>query len=142
MSRTQVLLTKIIKLCSEIRDIKDSQNKYHLCDKGDTRDNKTNLSKISDIRHNHNLVSLDTCAYHDQHGDDSSRNIPNSPSHPACRKGTALPCELLPSHTQSSPTPPEEGVPHMSPLLSSSLEEDTSSSVGALSEDALSAGEG
>ena len=30
----------------------------------------------------------------------------------------------------------------MSPLLSLSLEEDTSSSVGALSEDAVSAGEG
>ena len=142
MSRTQVLLTKIVKLCSEIRDIKNSQNKYHLCDKGNTRNNETNLSKISDTRRSHNPVSLDTCVYHDQHDDDSSHNTPSFPLHPACRKGTALPCELLPSHTRSSPAPPEGGVPHTSPLLSSSLEEDTSSSVGASSEDALSAGEG
>ena len=93
LSRTQVLLTKIVKLCSEIHDIKNSQNKYYLCDKGNTRNNKTNLSKISDIHRNHNLVSLDTCVYHDQHGDDSSHSTPSSPSHPACRKGTALPCE-------------------------------------------------
>ena len=142
MSRTQVLLAKIVKLCSEIRDIKNSQNKYYLCDKGNTRNNKTNLSKISDIHRSHNPVSLDTCVYHDQHDDDSSRSRPSSPSHPACRKGTALPCELLPSHTRSSPAPPEGGVPHTSPPLSSSLEEDTSSSVETSSEDALSAGEG
>ena len=142
VSQTQVLLTKIVKLCSEIRDMKNSQNKYHLCDKGNTRENTTNLSKISDTRRSHNPVSLDTCVYHDQHGDDSSHSTPNSPSHPACRKGTALPCEPLPSHTRSSPAPPEGGVPHKSPPLSSSLEEDTSSSVGASSEDALSAGEG
>ena len=142
MSRTQVLLTKIVKLCSEIHDIKDSQNKYHLCDKRKARNNKTNLSKISDIHRSHNPVSLDTYVYHDQHDDDSSRSTPSSPSHPVCRKGTALLCEPLPSHTRSSPAPPEGGVPHMSPLLSSSLEEDTSSSVGASSEDALSAGEG
>ena len=142
MSRTQVLLTKIVKLCSEIRKIKDSQNKYHSCDKGNTMDNTTSLSKTNNICRNHNPVSLDTCVSHDQHGDNSSHNIPSSPSHPVCRKGTALPCEPLPSHTQSSPTPPEGGVPHTSPLLSSSFEEDTSSSVGALSKDALSAGEG
>ena len=142
LSRTQVLLTKIVKLCSEIRDIKNSQNKYHLCDKGNTKNNKTNLSKISDIHCSHNPVSLGTCAYHDQHGDDSSRSIPNFLSHPMCRKGTALPCEPLPSHTQSSPTPHEGGVPHIFSPLSSSLEEDTSSSVGASSEDVLSAGEG
>ena len=142
LSRTQVLLTKIVKLCLEIRDIKHSQNKYNLCGKGNTRNKETNLSKISDTHRNHNPVSLDICVYHDQHDDDSSHNIPSSPSHPACRKGTALPCEPLPSHTQSSPVPLEGGVPHMSPQLSSSLEEDTSSSVGASSEDALSAGEG
>ena len=99
MSQTQVLLTKIVKLCSEIHDIEDFQNKNHIFDKGDTRNNKTNLSKISDIRCSHNPVSLDTCAYHDQHGDDSSHSTPSSPSHPACRKGTALLCEPLPSHT-------------------------------------------
>ena len=142
VSRTQVLLTKIVKLCSEIRDIKNSQNKYHSGGKGNTRNNTTNLSKISDIHRSHNPVSLDTCVSHDQHGDGSSHNTPNSPSRPVCRKDTALPCEPLPSHTRSSPTPPEGGVPHMSPLLSSSLEEDTSSSVGASSEDVLSAGEG
>ena len=142
LSRTQVLLTKIIKLCSEIRNIKNSQNKYYFNNKRNARDNTTNLSKISDTRCSHNPVSLDTCAYHDQHDDDSSRSTPSFPSHPACRKGTALPCEPLPSHTQSSPAPPEGGVPHMSPPLSSSLEEDTSSSVGASSEDALFAGEG
>ena len=79
VSRTQVLLTKIVKLCSEIRDIKNSQNKYHLCDKRNTRNNKTNLSKISDIHRSHNPVSLDTCVYHDQHGDNSSHNTPSSP---------------------------------------------------------------
>ena len=142
LSRTQVLLTKIVKLCSEIRDIKNSQNKYHLYDKRNTRNNKTDLSKISDIHRSHNPVSLDTYAYHDQHGDGSSHSTPNSPSHPACKKDTTLPCEPLLSHTQSSPIPPEGGVPHMSPPLSSLLEEDTSSSIGASSEDALSAGEG
>ena len=99
MSQTQVLPTKIVKLCSEICNIKDSQNKYHLRDKENTRNNKINLSKINDIRHSHNPVSLDTCVSQDQHGDDSSHSIPSSPSHPACRKGTTLPCEPLLSHT-------------------------------------------
>ena len=109
LSRTQVLLTMIIKLCSEIHDIKNSQNKYHLSEKGNTKDNTTNLSKISNIHCSHNPVSLDTCAYHDQHGDNSSHNIPSSPSHPACRKNIALSCELSLSYTQSSPAPPEGG---------------------------------
>ena len=142
LSQTQVLLTKIVKLCSEICDIKNSQNKYHLKDKWNTRNDTTNLSKISNIHRNHNPVPLDTCASHDQHGGDSSHSTPSSPSYPECRKDIAPLCEPLHSHTRFSPTPPEGGVPHMSPPLSSSLEEETSSSVGASSEDALSAGEG
>ena len=79
LSQTQVLLTKIIKLCPEIRDIKNPQNKYHLCGKGNTRNKETNLSKTSDIHRSHNPVSLDTCVYHDQHGGDSSRVHPVPP---------------------------------------------------------------
>ena len=99
LSQTQVLLIKIVKLCSEIRNIKNSQNKYYLKEKGNTKDNTVNLSKINDIHRSHNPVSLDICAYHDQHGDNSSCSTPKSPSRPACRKGTVLLCEPLPSHT-------------------------------------------
>ena len=67
---------------------------------------------------------------------------PVPPLHLVCGKDIALPCELSLSHKQSSPTPPGGGVPHMSLLLSSSLEEDASSSVRASSKDALSAGDG
>ena len=87
VSRTQVLLTKIVKLCSEIHNIKNSQNKYYLCDEGNTRNKKkTNLSKICDIHRSHNPVSLDTCVYHDQHGGDSSHSTPSSPSHQRAEK--------------------------------------------------------
>ena len=114
MSQTQVLLTKIVELCSEICDIKNSQNKYHLYEKGNTNKDTTNLSKINDIHRSHNPVSLDTCASHDQHGGDSSHNTPSPPSCPEYRKDKAPPCEPLSSHTRSSSTPPEEGVPHRS----------------------------
>ena len=142
LSQTQVLPTKIVELCSEICNIKNSQIKYHLCDKGSTNNITTNLAKISNIHHSHNPVSLDTCASHDQHGGNSSHNTPSSPSHPRSNGDTAPPCEPLPSHTWSSPAPPEGGVLYMSPLLSSLLAEDTSVSVGVLSWGGLSAGEG
>ena len=99
--------------------------------------NTVNLSKISNNCHSHNPVSLDTYALHDQHGDNSSHNSSSFLSHPEDKRDTVPLCELSPSHTQSAPIPPEGEVPYNSPPLSSSLEEDTSSSIGALSEDEL-----
>ena len=136
LSWTQVLLTKIVKLCSEIHDIKNSQNKYHLR-KRNTRKPTINLPKTNNEPYNHTPVSLDTYASHNQHDGNSSDNTPNFPLHLSYKTNTAPPCELSPSHTLSSPTPPEGGVSHNSPLLSPSLSEDTSSSIGVSSKDTL-----
>ena len=137
-----MLLTKIVTLCSEIHDIKNSRNKYHSRDKGNTRKPIINLSKTNKVPYNCIPVSLDTHVSHDQHGGDSSHNTPSSLSHLLYKTDIAPPHELSPSQIKSSPTPPEGGVLHNSPPLSPSLSEDTSVSVGASSKVALSGGEG
>ena len=141
MSQTQVLLTKIITLCSEIRDIKNSQNKYYSRNKGNTRKQIITLSKTNKVPYNRIPVSLDTHVSHDQHGGGSSHSTPSSPSHLLYKTDKALPYELTPSQILSSPTPPEGEVPNNS-LLSSLPSKETSVSVGVSSEGELSGGEG
>ena len=73
LSRTQVLLTKIAKLCSEIRDIKEENksNKYS--------------SKLPESKkkpqNNHNSAVSDTYDVHAQHAPEPYNSTPNSQNH-------------------------------------------------------------
>ena len=73
MSQTQVLLTKIAKLCSEIRDMKteNKSNKY--------------ASKLPESkkkpRYSHKPVVLDTYDGHDLHAPEPYDSTPNSQNH-------------------------------------------------------------
>ena len=94
MSRTQVLLTKIVKLCSEIRDIKKGNKLNNIA---------VNLSKINsaDERTGTPPPQPDTGDVDDLRGNDYGDSSPNYQNHLSCRTCTLQDNALPLDHTLS-----------------------------------------
>ena len=101
LSRTQVLLTKIVKLCSEICDIKRGNKLNNIA---------VNLSKTNstDAHTGTHPPQPDTGGVDDLHGIDYEDNSPSYQNHLPCRTCTLQGNVLPPDHTLSllTPAPP------------------------------------
>ena len=108
MSRTQVLLTKIVKLCSEIRDIKKSNKLNNIA---------VNLSKTNSADGHTGIPPLqqDTGGVDDLHGIDYGDSSPNYQNHLSCRTCTLQDNALSPDHTLSLLTHALPRSSHTSP---------------------------
>ena len=107
LSRTQVLLTKIAKLCSEIRDInvKDKSNKY-----------SSKLSKSTkNYLHNHNVAGLGIDDEHDPHARALDDNIPNPQTHLSYNSNRLL------GYEESHVSKPLAQTPDLPALICTSL---------------------
>ena len=122
VSRTQVLLTKIVTLCSEICDIKRINKANNI--------EESNLPETSTQPYNYkdNLEALD--AYDEDVSDDtySSHNTPNHQKDLLYKTNKPQCHEAHPSHKLSSLAPPAPNPSHNSSPPIESLPKDSNES--------------
>ena len=108
MSRTQVLLTKIVKLCSEIRDIKRSNKLNNIAI-------KLSKSNSADEHTGTPPPQQDTGGVDDLHGIDYGDSSPNYQRDQLCRTCTLRDSALPLGHTLFLLTPAPPRSSHTSP---------------------------
>ena len=122
LSQTQVLLTKIVTLCSEIRDIKRI-NKANSIEESNLPETNTQPYDYKD-----NLEASDVYD-EDASGDTySSHNTPNLQKDLSYKTNKPLCHEAHPSHKLSSLTPPAPNLSHNSSPPLESLPKDSNKS--------------